>query len=56
MKFIFLKDYININGTRNFKKGVICNVLNDLVVIKDDGEFLFDVNSNLARRFGKIID
>lgn len=53
MKFLFTNDYVT--QIRNIKKGTVCSVLNDVVVIDDDGKFLFDIDSGLAKRFGKII-
>lgn len=54
VRFIFTKDYIT--STRNYKDGSKCNILNGIVVISEDGKYLFDVDSNLARKFGKVID
>lgn len=53
-RFLFTKDYIT--KTKSYLKGSKCNILNDVVVIDSNGEFLFDVNSNLARKFGKVIN
>jgi hypothetical protein len=52
MIFIFTKDYIT--QTKSIKKGTICSVLDDVVVIDTYGKFLFDVDSGLARKFGEI--
>lgn len=52
MVFIFTKDYITQN--RNIKKGTLCSVLNNMVVVNSDGKFLFDVDSELAKRFGEV--
>lgn len=41
---------------RYYKKGTKCNILNGVVVLDELGEFLFDVDSNLARTFGEIIN
>lgn len=54
VRFIFIKDYKT--STRNFEKGCKCNILNGIVVIDNQGDFLFDVDSNLARKFGKVIN
>lgn len=54
MRFVFTRDYITT--TRNYPKGSKCNILNGVVVIGKDGVFLFDVDSNLARSFGKVIN
>lgn len=52
MRFYFTRDYIT--KTRNYPKGTQCNILNGVVVLGKDGEFLFDVNSVMAKRFGQI--
>ena len=54
MGFYFTRDYIT--KTRNYPKGTRCNILNGVVVLGKDGEFLFDVNSGMAKRFGQIIN
>lgn len=54
MGFYFTRDYIT--KTRNYPKGTRCNILNGVVVLGKDGEFLFDVNSEMAKRFGQIIN
>ncbi|ENZ01673.1 hypothetical protein HMPREF1092_00907 [Clostridium thermobutyricum] len=53
-RFIFTKDYIT--ETREYKKGAKCNTLNNIVVLGLSGEYLFDIDSKLARKFGKIIN
>lgn len=53
-RFIFTKDYIT--GTKKYTKGTKCNTLNNIVVLGRDGEYLFDVDSRLARKFGRIIN
>ncbi len=53
-RFIFTKDYIT--ETREYKKGTKCNTLNNIVVLGLGGEYLFDIDSRLARKFGKIIN
>ena len=49
-----LLDYETKN--RYHKKGTKCNILNGVVVLGELGEFLFDVDSNLVRTFGEIIN
>ena len=53
IRFVFTKDKKKKN--RYYKKGTKCNVLNGVVVLGELGEFLFDVDSNLARTFGEIL-
>ena len=53
IRFVFTKDYETKN--RYYNKGTKCNVLNGVVVLGELGEFLFDVDSNLARTFGEIL-
>lgn len=54
IRFVFTKDYKT--ATKSFKKGDKCNILNGVVVINNQGDFLFDVDSNLARKFGKVVN
>ena len=54
IRFVFTKDYIT--ESRNYKKGAVCNILNGVVVLDVNGNFLFDVDSNLSKKFGKIIE
>lgn len=54
IRFVFTKDYKTKN--RYYKKGTKCNVLNGVVVLGELGEFLFDIDSNLARTFGEILN
>lgn len=54
MVFIFDKDYVT--KTKNIKAGTKCNVLNYEVVIGENEEWLFDVDSQLASRYGHILD
>jgi hypothetical protein len=54
IRFLFTKDYITQN--RNYKKDTICNILNGVVVLGNHMDFLFDVDSNLSRKYGKIIN
>ena len=53
-RFIFTKDYETKN--RYYKEGTKCNILNGVVVINELGEFIFDVDSNLARRYGEVFN
>lgn len=53
IRFIFTKDYITVS--RYYKKGTKCNTLNGAVVISDNMEFLFDIDSELSRNYGEII-
>lgn len=53
IRFIFTEDYVT--RKRNYPKGSKCNTLNGIVVISEEGRYLFDVDSNLARKYGKII-
>lgn len=54
IRFIFTNDYIV--GARNCPKGTKCNTLNGVVAINEQGQYLFDIDSNLARKFGEIIN
>ncbi|XZH34304.1 hypothetical protein ACSW8L_15445 (plasmid) [Clostridium perfringens] len=54
IRFIFTKDYIT--ETKTIIKGTKCNILNGVVVIDNDNEFLFDVDSGNAREYGEIIN
>lgn len=47
-RFIFAKYYVTKN--RNHRKGTKCNILNGVIVLGRSGKFLFDVNSNLAKK------
>lgn len=53
-RFIFTKDYNT--ETKEYRKGTKCNTLNNIVVLGRDGEYLFDFDSRLARKLGKIIN
>ena len=53
-RFIFTKDYET--KSRYYKEGTKCNILNGVVVINELGEFIFDVDSNLARRYGEVFN
>ena len=53
IRFIFIKDYETKN--RYYKKGTKCNTLNGVVVLGELGEFLFDIDSNLAKKYGETI-
>ena len=50
IRFIFTEDYETKH--RYYKKGTKYNILNGVVVLGELGEFLFDVDSNLAKKFG----
>ena len=54
IRFIFTKDYETKN--RYYKKGTKCNTLNEVVVLGELGEFLFDIDSNLAKNYGEVIN
>lgn len=54
IRFIFTEDYETKH--RYYKKGTKRNILNGVVVLGELGEFLFDVDSNLAKKFGEIIN
>lgn len=54
IRFIFRKDYIT--KSRHYKKGTKCNTLNGVVVLGNDMEFLFDIDSELGRHYGEIIN
>lgn len=53
IRFVFTKDYVTKN--RDYKKGTECNTLNGVVVLGKLGEILFDIDSNLARKYGKVV-
>lgn len=52
-RHLFTKDYVT--KTKNYKLGTVCNILNNVVVLGHEGEFLFDVDSELARKFGTAV-
>ena len=53
VRFEFTQDYIT--SCRYYRKGIKCNILNNMVVLDADGDFLFDVDSQLAKKYGKVI-
>lgn len=53
IRYIFTKDYIT--KCRCYKKDTICNILNGAVVLGENNEFLFDVDSGLSKEFGEVI-
>lgn len=53
-RFLFTRNYVT--ATRNYEVGTICNILNNVVVLGRQGDFLFDVDSGLAKKLGIIIE
>lgn len=51
IKFMFTKDYITAN--RFYTKGTVCDIVAD-VVMGEKLEFLFDIDSRLAKKYGVI--